>query len=180
MHSGLRHGWVPVTPRAAQCLWLRALRPHPPHPIPTPHHVAQVGMEMWARWAHKALWHDFAPGWSLHKSHHELRVGPWEANDLFAIINAGPAIGLCLYGFLTPNLLGGLCFGAGEMPQILKGCPRHWPRDPASSQCLCCSCPAFHLLQPARLGEGSGPCSLQAVSLASAAATLAALAAATA
>ena len=36
------------------------------------------GMEMWARWAHKALWHDFEPGWSLHKSHHEPRVGPFE------------------------------------------------------------------------------------------------------
>ena len=73
-------------------------------------------MEAWARWAHKALWHDFAPGWGLHKSHHELRVGPFEANDVFAIINAGPAFGLCLYGFLTPTLLGGLCFGAGEQP----------------------------------------------------------------
>jgi hypothetical protein len=37
-----------------------------------------VGMEMWARWAHKALWHDFAPGWALHKSHHEPRIGPFE------------------------------------------------------------------------------------------------------
>lgn len=37
-----------------------------------------VGMEMWARWAHKALWHDFQPGWALHKSHHEPRIGPFE------------------------------------------------------------------------------------------------------
>jgi beta-carotene 3-hydroxylase len=40
------------------------------------------GMEMWARWAHKALWHDFEPGWSLHKSHHEPRVGPFEVRRL--------------------------------------------------------------------------------------------------
>ena len=71
-------------------------------------------MEMWARWAHKALWHDFQPGWKLHMSHHVPRIGPFEANDVFAIINAGPAIGLCLYGFLTPTLIGGLCFGAGR------------------------------------------------------------------
>eukprot|EP00798_Chlamydomonas_sp_ICE-L_P003844 gene3844-13906_t len=71
------------------------------------------GMEMWARYAHKALWHDYAPGWALHKSHHEPRTGPFEANDLFAIINALPAFALCLYGFLTPGVLGGTCFGAG-------------------------------------------------------------------
>eukprot|EP00878_Enallax_costatus_P005285 GHUV01005552.1.p1 GENE.GHUV01005552.1~~GHUV01005552.1.p1 ORF type:complete len:299 (+),score=46.51 GHUV01005552.1:227-1123(+) len=72
-----------------------------------------VGMEMWARWAHKVLWHDFQPGWALHKSHHEPRIGPFEANDLYAIINAVPAMSLCLYGFLTPTLPGSLCFGAG-------------------------------------------------------------------
>ncbi|WIA14151.1 hypothetical protein OEZ85_002693 [Tetradesmus obliquus] len=72
-----------------------------------------VGMEMWARWAHKALWHDFQPGWALHKSHHEPRIGPFEANDVYAIMNAVPAIALCLYGFLTPTMTGSLCFGAG-------------------------------------------------------------------
>ncbi|KAL3162544.1 hypothetical protein ABBQ32_010198 [Trebouxia sp. C0010 RCD-2024] len=72
-----------------------------------------VGMEMWARWAHKTLWHDFIPGWKLHKSHHEPRTGPFEDNDVFAIVNAVPAMGLCLYGLLTPTMAGGLCFGAG-------------------------------------------------------------------
>lgn len=72
-----------------------------------------AGMEMWARWAHKVLWHDFQPGWALHKSHHVPRVGPFEANDLFAIMNAVPAIALILYGFLTPTMSGSLCFGAG-------------------------------------------------------------------
>lgn len=77
-------------------------------------------MEMWARWAHRALWHDFQPGWALHKSHHEPRVGPFEDNDIFAIINAVPAIALCLYGFITPTLFGGICFGAGMfLPDFL-------------------------------------------------------------
>lgn len=78
----------------------------------------QIGMEMWARWAHKALWHDFAPGWALHSSHHKLRVGPFEANDIFAIVNAAPAISLCAYGFFTPSIIGGIAFGSGE--------PFHW------------------------------------------------------
>eukprot|EP00967_Tisochrysis_lutea_P061971 scaffold79461_cov20-Tisochrysis_lutea.AAC.1 len=47
----------------------------------------QFGMEMWARYAHKSLWHDLPSGWALHKSHHEPRTGPFEANDIFAIIN---------------------------------------------------------------------------------------------
>lgn len=72
-----------------------------------------VGMEMYARWAHKALWHDFEPAWALHKSHHEPRMGPFELNDIYAVINAIPAIGLCWYGFFTPNMLGGICFGSG-------------------------------------------------------------------
>ena len=66
-------------------------------------------MEMWARYAHKALWHDFEPGWRLHKSHHVPRLGAFEDNDVFAIINAVPAMGLCAYGFLTPNVIGGGC-----------------------------------------------------------------------
>ena len=67
----------------------------------------QVGMEMWARYAHKALWHDFEPGWALHKSHHVPRIGPFEDNDIFALANAVPAMGLCAYGFTTPNVIGG-------------------------------------------------------------------------
>ena len=38
----------------------------------------QFGMEMYARFAHKVLWHEFEPGWALHKSHHKARVGPFE------------------------------------------------------------------------------------------------------
>ena len=62
---------------------------------------------MWARYAHKALWHDFEPGWALHKSHHVPRLGPFEENDIFALANAVPAMGLCAYGFTTPDVVGG-------------------------------------------------------------------------
>jgi len=72
-----------------------------------------VGMEMYARWVHKSMWHDNKYGWMLHKSHHEPRLGPFEANDVYAIVNAVPAIALCGYGFLRPDVIGGLCFGTG-------------------------------------------------------------------
>lgn len=39
--------------------------------------------------------------------------GPFEANDIYALVNALPAMGLCLYGFLRPDVWGGVCFGAG-------------------------------------------------------------------
>ncbi|XP_062185606.1 beta-carotene hydroxylase 2, chloroplastic-like [Phragmites australis] len=72
---------------------------------------AAVGMEFWARWAHRALWH--ASLWNMHESHHRPREGPFELNDVFAIINAVPAICLLAYGFFHRGLVPGLCFGAG-------------------------------------------------------------------
>ena len=98
----------------------------------------QVGMEMWARYAHKALWHDFEPGWRLHKSHHVPRLGAFEDNDVFAIINAVPAMGLCAYGFLTPNVVGGapLCHsrngrGRGRDVMTLRATQESvWSRNP--------------------------------------------------
>nr|KYP34660.1 Beta-carotene hydroxylase [Cajanus cajan] len=68
----------------------------------------QVGMEFWARWAHEALWH--ASLWHMHESHHRPREGPFELNDVFAIINAIPAIALLAYGFFHKGLVPGLCF----------------------------------------------------------------------
>jgi beta-carotene 3-hydroxylase len=70
-------------------------------------------MEMYARWAHKALWHDFQPGWAIHESHHQPRIGPFEANDIFAVMNAVPAIALTAYGFFSSSDWGGICFGLG-------------------------------------------------------------------
>ncbi|KAL5746407.1 hypothetical protein ACOSP7_027553 [Xanthoceras sorbifolium] len=72
---------------------------------------AAVGMEFWARWAHRALWH--ASLWHMHESHHRPREGPFELNDVFAIINAVPAIALLSYGFFHKGFVPGLCFGAG-------------------------------------------------------------------
>ncbi|KQJ84170.1 beta-carotene 3-hydroxylase, chloroplastic [Brachypodium distachyon] len=72
---------------------------------------AAVGMEFWAQWAHRALWH--ASLWHMHESHHRPRDGPFELNDVFAIINAVPAICLLAYGFFHRGLIPGLCFGAG-------------------------------------------------------------------
>lgn len=70
-------------------------------------------MEMYARWVHRYLWHENQVGWILHKSHHEPRLGAFEANDIYAIMNAFPAFVLTLYGFTRPDVIGGLCFGAG-------------------------------------------------------------------
>ncbi|KAL0923561.1 hypothetical protein M5K25_007623 [Dendrobium thyrsiflorum] len=72
---------------------------------------AAVGMEYWARWAHRALWH--ASLWHMHESHHRPRDGPFELNDVFAIINAVPAIALLAFGFFHHGFFSGLCFGAG-------------------------------------------------------------------
>ncbi|XP_010521360.1 PREDICTED: beta-carotene 3-hydroxylase 1, chloroplastic-like isoform X1 [Tarenaya hassleriana] len=72
---------------------------------------AAVGMEFWARWAHRALWH--ASLWHMHESHHKAREGPFELNDVFAVINAVPAVGLFSYGFFNKGFVPGLCFGAG-------------------------------------------------------------------
>lgn len=46
------------------------------------------------------------------QSHHRPREGPFELNDVFAIINAVPAIALLSYGLFHKGLIPGLCFGA--------------------------------------------------------------------
>nr|C3VEQ1.1 RecName: Full=Beta-carotene 3-hydroxylase, chloroplastic; Short=OgHYB; AltName: Full=Beta-carotene hydroxylase; Flags: Precursor [Oncidium hybrid cultivar]ACP27626.1 beta-carotene hydroxylase [Oncidium hybrid cultivar] len=70
-----------------------------------------VGMEYWARWAHRALWHTSL--WHMHESHHRPRDGPFELNDVFALINAFPAVALLAFGFFHRGFFSGLCFGAG-------------------------------------------------------------------
>ncbi|KAF7821245.1 beta-carotene hydroxylase 2, chloroplastic-like [Senna tora] len=82
---------------------------------------AAVGMEFWARWAHRALWH--ASLWHMHESHHRAREGPFELNDVFAIINAVPAIALLSYGFFHKGLVPGLCFGALHHTDKFNGVP---------------------------------------------------------
>jgi len=46
------------------------------------------------------------------QSHHRAREGAFELNDVFAIINAVPAIALLNFGFFHKGLVPGLCFGA--------------------------------------------------------------------
>ncbi len=45
------------------------------------------------------------------QSHHKPREGPFELNDIFAIINAVPAITLMAFGFFNHGFVPGLCFG---------------------------------------------------------------------
>jgi hypothetical protein len=88
-------GWIDLW-RGLTCWWVVCV---------------QVGMEFWARWAHRALWH--ASLWHMHESHHRARDdGPFELNDVFAIVNAVPAMSLLAYGFFNRGLVPGLCFGA--------------------------------------------------------------------
>lgn len=57
--------------------------------------IAFAGMEPWARFAHKVLWH--GPLYDLHESHHRP-TGWLEKNDLFAVAHALPAIVLIVAG----------------------------------------------------------------------------------
>ena len=53
-------------------------------------------MEAVAIISHKYVMHGFL--WSLHKSHHEPRTGPFERNDWFGVAGAIPSIILLLIG----------------------------------------------------------------------------------
>jgi beta-carotene 3-hydroxylase len=69
-------------------------------------------MEPWAAFLHGRIWHGW--GWFWHRSHHVPKTGYFEANDLFALFHALPAIALILYGCVGPAGLGReLCFGVG-------------------------------------------------------------------
>lgn len=64
--------------------------------------VTVLGMEVFAIVMHRWVMHGFL--WSLHKSHHEPRLGRFEKNDWFAVAFATPAI--------TCFILGALGYGA--------------------------------------------------------------------
>lgn len=53
-------------------------------------------MEFVAYATHRWIMH--GPGWLLHASHHRVRNGPFEANDLYAVFFAMPSILLLLGG----------------------------------------------------------------------------------
>ena len=72
---------------------------------------AFVGMEAFAWAVHRYVMHGRL-GWRLHASHHRPRRGKWEANDLFAVIFAMPAIGLFSLN-LMPGFAWAFFAGAG-------------------------------------------------------------------
>jgi beta-carotene 3-hydroxylase len=49
-----------------------------------------TAMELFAYAMHRWVMH--GPGWFLHESHHRARTGPFEWNDLYAVIFAVPSI----------------------------------------------------------------------------------------
>jgi beta-carotene 3-hydroxylase len=55
-----------------------------------------LAMEAVAYGAHRWIMH--GPGWFLHASHHRVRTGRYEANDLYAVIFAVPSIALIFGG----------------------------------------------------------------------------------
>ena len=55
-----------------------------------------AAMELFAYVMHRWVMH--GPGWFLHASHHRARTGPFEWNDLYAVIFAGPSIALIYLG----------------------------------------------------------------------------------
>ena len=63
--------------------------------------AALAGMEWVAWFTHKYVMHGFL--WSWHKSHHRLREGYFEKNDLFAMVFATPAILLIYIGTIGSN-----------------------------------------------------------------------------
>jgi hypothetical protein len=60
-------------------------------------------------------------GLAILQSHHQPRKGPFEVNDIFAIINAIPAIALLAYGFSNKGMIPGLCFGAVSFSLSTRG-----------------------------------------------------------
>lgn len=59
-----------------------------------------AGMELFAYIMHRWVMH--GPGWFLHASHHRPRSGPFEWNDLYAVIFAVPSVTL-IYGGVQEN-----------------------------------------------------------------------------
>lgn len=55
-----------------------------------------AAMELFAYAMHRWVMH--GPGWFLHESHHRARTGPFEWNDLYAVIFAVPSIVLIYLG----------------------------------------------------------------------------------
>ena len=70
-----------------------------------------AAMEGIAYVAHRWVMHGF--GWFLHASHHRARTGPFEWNDLYAVVFAGPSILLLAGGVRWGWWPGCVSIGAG-------------------------------------------------------------------
>lgn len=68
-------------------------------------------MEPWARLLHGKVWHRWL--FSVHRSHHEPRLGRFERNDALSILHAPIAIVLIAVGCQLQGLVRALLVGAG-------------------------------------------------------------------
>lgn len=64
--------------------------------------ISFVLMEPFTYLAHRFVMHGFAIGW--HRSHHAVRLGRFERNDLFPVVFAGFAMVAIAAGFNVPHL----------------------------------------------------------------------------
>jgi beta-carotene 3-hydroxylase len=72
-----------------------------------------VGMEYYARFAHREWWHGEDSLWFIHRSHHTKRTGMFEANDVFGIANGAFVMPFLLQAWWArPNMCVALRLGA--------------------------------------------------------------------
>ncbi len=66
--------------------------------------AAFIGMEFWAAFVHRILYHGVF--WSIHRTHHRPRRGPFEMNDIFVLAHALAAMAIVVAGvyFAVPLL----------------------------------------------------------------------------
>lgn len=93
-------------------------------------------MEGFAWVMHRYVMHGFL--WVWHRSHHEPRTGPFELNDLFAVVFAAPAIiaiwlGVRGFDWLLPVGLGITTYGAIYFLFHDGLVHRRWPMPKARS-----------------------------------------------
>ncbi len=67
--------------------------------VPTAFVVA-VAMDLWAGLLHRSAWHRGL--WRVHRSHHRVGGGGFEANDFLSALHAPLAIALIVYGCAGP------------------------------------------------------------------------------
>ena len=68
-------------------------------------------MELWSRFLHGRVWHGVL--FALHRSHHELRLGRFEANDVLSVTHAPIAAALVIVGCVRHGIDGAVLRGIG-------------------------------------------------------------------